>query len=124
LPPNLKKDLARLKSFLDLLDGNAPVAFEFRHESWLDEEVFDGLRARSCAFCAADTDEVPVTSLVSTADWGYVRLRREKYTARDLGQWAERIKAQTWKRAYVYFKHEDTGTGPKFAEQFLELAQK
>lgn len=123
LPPNFKKDLARLDSFLDLLSGNALVAVELRHESWLDEDVFACLRAHACVLCAADTDEAPVTKLTSTSEWGYVRLRREKYTAQELRKWLALLKSQEWKSAYVFFKHEDTGTGPKFAARFLELAE-
>lgn len=122
LPPNFRKDVPRLKALLKLIGKKSPVAFEFRHESWFDDEVFDCLRAMSCALCTADTDEMPCTKLVSTAMWGYVRLRREKYTDRQLRDWVKRIKSQDWSEAYVFFKHEETGTGPRFAEKFLELA--
>jgi uncharacterized protein YecE (DUF72 family) len=122
LPPNFKKDLPRLEAFLGLIAGRVSSAFEFRHESWFDGDVFDSLRAHACALCVADTDEAPISDIVSTARWGYLRLRRERYTARQLGKWIERIRAQGWKDAYVFFKHEDTGTGPKLAARFLELA--
>jgi len=121
LPPNFKKDVPRLDAFLSLL-GRTQAAFEFRHESWFDDEVFACLRKRSCALCIADTDDAPTPELVSTAGWGYLRLRREKYTAGQLRQWLEKIKPQSWSEAWVFFKHEESGTGPKFAEKFLELA--
>ncbi len=73
LPPNFKKDLPRLESFLSLFGEGARVAFEFRHESWFDDEVFDCLRANSCALCLADADDLPDAALVRTAGWGYVR---------------------------------------------------
>jgi uncharacterized protein YecE (DUF72 family) len=120
-PPNLKKDVARLDAFLALL-GKTPSAFEFRHESWFDDEVFGCLRAHSCALCVAEADDLPSTDLVSTASFGYVRLRRETYSDEELRDWLERIRSQPWREAYVFFKHEDTGTAPEFAARFLKLA--
>ena len=122
LPPNFRKDVPRLQAFLKLIRKKPPVAFEFRHESWFDDEVYDCLRKKSCALCNADTDELPCKKLVSTAPWGYMRLRREKYTDRNLRDWVKRIKSQDWQEVFVFFKHEDTGTGPKFAARLLELA--
>jgi uncharacterized protein YecE (DUF72 family) len=123
LPPNFKKDLPRLQRFLKLLRGQRRVACEFRHASWFDEETFDCLRDHRCALCTADEDKLPFTDLVSTTDWGYVRLRRENYTDKDLRAWVKRIRSQPWQEVYVFFKHEDTGTGPKFAARFLEQAE-
>jgi len=123
LPPNLKKDLARLEHFLSFIAGKTAAAFEFRHASWLDDEVYDCLRAHSCALCANDMDDAPSPDLVSTADWGYLRLRREGYTDESLGEWIAKLRSHDWNEAYVCFKHEDTGTGPKLAARFLELAE-
>jgi len=122
LPPNFKKDLPRLKAFLRLVRKRRKIAFEFRHASWFDDEVFDLLRAESIALCIADMDDAPRPPMVGTADWGYVRLRRKRYTRPQLAEWIERIRAQSWSEACVFFKHEETGTGPRFATRFLELA--
>ena len=122
LHPNHKKDASRLQSFLHTLPKRIRVAFEFRHPSWFDDETFDCLRSRGCALCVNDEDESPWTDLVPTADWGYVRLRREVYTNKNLNAWIEKLRAQKWRDAYVFFKHEDTGTGPKLAARFLKLA--
>jgi uncharacterized protein YecE (DUF72 family) len=122
LPPNMKKDLSRLTDFLALLGKGLRAACEFRHESWFDDEVFECLRKNSCALCVADAVDLPQTQLVRTADWGYLRLRRDGYDSRQLGQWIKKIKSQTWSEAYVFFKHEDTGMGPKLAATFLKLA--
>lgn len=122
LHPNHKKDLSRLKSFLHQLPSGASVAFEFRHPSWFDDETFDCLRSSGCALCINDGDESPWTDLVRTADWGYLRLRREAYTNRQLAAWIKKLRAQKWRDAYVFFKHEATGTGPKLAARFLKLA--
>jgi uncharacterized protein YecE (DUF72 family) len=121
LPPNFKKDLPRLKDFLRLIGKRTSVAFEFRHASWLDDDVFECLRAKSCALCIADMEDLPRPELVSTAGFGYVRLRRKRYTRGQLAEWIERIGLQNWDEAYVFFKHENTGTGPRFAARFLEL---
>ena len=120
LPPNLKKDLPRLEAFLGLIKDAA--AFEFRHGSWFDDDVFGCLRAHSCALCIADADDSPGAELISTAPWGYVRLRRENYGDEQLRDWIKRLRSQGWSEANVFFKHEDAGTGPKFAARFIELA--
>jgi uncharacterized protein YecE (DUF72 family) len=122
LPPNFKKDLPRLQGFLKQLGRGVRVAFEFRHPSWFDDEVFACLKAKKCALCVNDEDKSPWTELLSTTDWGYLRLRRETYTDKSLADWVRKLNAQNWDEAYVFFKHEDTGTGPKLAARFLELA--
>ena len=119
LPPNLKKDVPRLRDFLALLPARA--AFEFRHTSWFDDEVYAALRERGAAWCVADTGEEGDPPFVSTADWGYLRLRRVAYEESDLQSWADRVRAQGWNEAFVFFKHEEAGTGPKLAARFLEL---
>ncbi len=123
LPPNMKKDFERLKNFLDLLPADVRTAFEFRHETWFDEEVFGLLREHDCALVVSDTDEKPLTEITGTAKWGYLRLRRTAYDENDLVEWLKRVREQEWKDAFVFFKHEDEGTGPKLAAQFLELAK-
>ena len=109
LPPNFKKDLDRLRDFLAYLPEGRPFAFEFRHESWADDEVREALRARNCALVCADTEDSGEEGapIVPTADWGYLRLRRCDYTPEELAPWVERVRRQDWKRAFVFFKHED-----------------
>ena len=121
LPPNLKKDLARLEAFLDLLPEDTPAAFEFRHESWLEDDVHDCLRARKVALCIAETDELEAPELIATAPIGYLRLRRSAYTDADMAKWLERLRASGWQEAYVFLKHEDAGVGPKLAASLLAL---
>jgi uncharacterized protein YecE (DUF72 family) len=119
LPPNLKKDLPRLDAFLALLPSDLEAAFEFRNATWLDDDVFALLRAAGAALCVAD-DEKGTTPLVSTAKWGYLRLRREDYAEADLDAWAKRLAAQEWDSAYVFFKHEDEARAPELAREFAE----
>jgi uncharacterized protein YecE (DUF72 family) len=121
LPPRLQKDMGRLEAFLTLLPPEAQVAFEFRHASWLDDEVFAALREHNCALCIADTEESVNNEIPATARWGYVRLRRSNYTRADLLSWKQRVLSRDWEHAYVFFKHEDEGIGPKLATEFLEL---
>jgi len=123
LPPNMKKDSGRLKSFLELLPSDARAAFEFRHESWFDDETFDLLREKDRALVVSDTDDKPLSEIISTAGWGYLRLRRTSYNEIDLADWMKRVKDQKWKDAFVFFKHEDEGVGPKLAAQFLKLSE-
>ncbi len=116
LPPNFKKDTDRLAETLFQLPPDLRCAWEFRHESWLADDVYDLLRRRNAALCIADS-EAASTPLVATADFGYLRLRDEGYTEDDLTRWAETIErlGTRWREAFVYFKHEESGTGPAFA---------
>jgi uncharacterized protein YecE (DUF72 family) len=119
LPPNLKKDLSRLEAFLATLPAGARPAFEFRHASWFEEDVFEALRGKGAALCVAEDEEL-ATPLVATAPWGYLRLRRQDYDGAAVAAWADRVRAQCWSEAYVFFKHEDAGSGPRLAAEFLE----
>src|SRR5690606_3915757 len=120
LPPNLKKDLPRLQAFLETLPEDVRVAFEFRHPSWYEEEVFEALRTRGAALCIAH-DEDQETPLVATAGWGYLRLRQVAYDDAALEQWVQRIRGLPWSETFVFFKHEDAGTGPKLARRFAQI---
>lgn len=121
LPPFLKKDVPLLGDFLAALPSGARVALEFRHESWFDADALSLLRDRGAALCVADADTDLEVPFDATADWGYLRLRRAEYSDSDLAGWAERIRARGWKEAFVFFKHEDAGTGPRFAARLVEL---
>ncbi len=122
LPPNFKKDLPRLGDLLTQFPADIRCAWEFRHESWFSDEVYDVLRTANAALCVADT-EAGSTPHVASADFGYFRLRDEGYTTKDLGQWAATVKelGKQWQDTYVFFKHEESGVGPKLAQQFAEL---
>lgn len=121
VPPYFRKDVDKLRAFLGVVPREHRVAFEVRHESWLDDEVYGVLREHDAALCVSDTDEVadPDQLVVPTASWGYLRLRRTDYSDAQLEAWAKRVNAQGWSDAYVFFKHEDEGKGPAFAKRFL-----
>jgi uncharacterized protein YecE (DUF72 family) len=124
LPPNFKKDTVVLADFLNGLPAQIRAAFEFRHESWFDEEVFETLRARRAALCIADTEKL-VTPTIPTANWGYLRLRREDYARSDVERWTHFVQEQSddWTDAFIYFKHEEAGIGPKLAKQMMEMLE-
>lgn len=117
LPPNMKKDVPRLEAFLATVPAGVRAAFEFRHESWLGDDVYAVLRARAASLCVAEAEELAVP-MVPTAPWGYVRLRLVEYAAGELDAWVEKIKATGWDEVFVFFKHEDAGTGPRLAADF------
>jgi uncharacterized protein YecE (DUF72 family) len=123
LPPNFKKDLPRLDALLSFVEGKAKAAVEFRHASWFDNETYACLKKHKAALCAADAPELPPAVIRKTTNWGYLRLRSERYTAASLKKWLARIREAEWSEAYVFFKHEETGSGPKFASQLLKLAE-
>ena len=96
------------------------MAVEFRHASWLDEEVYALLRGRNTALCVADTEESTTPAAV-TADFGYLRLRDRAYTREELLGWAATAARAEWRDAFVYFKHEESGTGPALARELVGL---
>ncbi|HSU75743.1 MAG TPA: DUF72 domain-containing protein, partial [Burkholderiales bacterium] len=91
LPPVLKKDLPRLRAFLELLPPDHRGAFEFRHASWFSDDVYDALKAAGAALCLSEREDNAPPPLVETAPWGYVRLRLETYADAELEQWARRL---------------------------------
>ena len=122
LPPNFKKDTVLLADFVNCLPEGLRSAFEFRHESWFSDDVYEALKARKAALCIADMEEI-ATPPVVTADYGYLRLRREDYQSKDVEKWAAFVQNQTdaWKDAFVYFKHEESGIGPKLAGEMKQI---
>jgi uncharacterized protein YecE (DUF72 family) len=121
LPPSAKKDVALLDAFLDDLPPKVCAAFEFRHASWLDDEIFDHLAARNLALCVADSEKMS-TPVRVTADYTYFRLRDEGYSPDDIARWAGTIAAATsgCREVFVYFKHEEQGKGPELARMLIE----
>jgi len=121
LPPNLKNDLGLFDAFLADLPPRAPAAFEFRHTSWLTDEVYERLSARNLALCVADSERLSTPTTI-TADYAYFRLRDEGYTPDDIRGWGDVIARETarCRDVFVYFKHEEQGKGPEFANILIE----
>ena len=120
LPASFRRDDERLAHLLALAPPGRHC-LEFRHASWEDEAVSAALAERGAALVVSDTDERPDPPLVATAGFGYLRLRRVAYGETELAAWAERVRASGWSEAFVYFKHEDAGTGPRLARHFAAL---
>ena len=122
-PEDFKKDLGRLEKFLKELPPDPPMTFDFRHPTWFDDDdVRALLSSHNRALCISDADVMCADHIDKTADWGYLRLRREQYSDAELRKWIKRVRAQDWKTTFVFFKHEDEGTGPKLAARFIALA--
>jgi len=121
LPPQLKSDRALLADFLDLLPPDIRFAFEFRHASWLNPEVYALLEKRNISLCLAESEKLEIPQVI-TADFVYFRLRKPEYTREDLQ--AIETKARellaTGRDLFVFFKHEDTPAGAIQAEQLLQ----
>jgi uncharacterized protein YecE (DUF72 family) len=122
LPPNFQKDTFVLADFVNCLPTGARAAFEFRHESWFADDVWEIFKSRNVALCLNETADFAAPK-ISTADYGYLRLRREDYSKIDIERWADYVREQRerWTDAFIYFKHEEAGVGPKFARQMVEL---
>jgi uncharacterized protein YecE (DUF72 family) len=122
LPPNFKKDLDRLNDLLTQFPADLRCAWEFRNDSWFTDDVYEALRVANAALCVADTAEKH-TPLVATADFGYLRLRDEGYDTHDLEEWTKTVldMGKGWQDAFIFFKHEESGIGPKLAQQFVTL---
>jgi uncharacterized protein YecE (DUF72 family) len=121
LPPNFPKDIDRLRSLLDLVGQPEKAALEFRHPSWMDDEVVDCLSGYGAALCTADTESAE-GEIVRTGPQGYLRLRKPDYSGEELRQWAEAVRDAAWADAFVFFKHEDDAAGPEMAAAFQALA--
>lgn len=123
LPPYLKKDTERLKSFLQLLPEDIMSVIEFRNVEWFCDEVYDLLKSHNVTMGYAD-GEVEGEPFVSTGKRGYIRLRHETYDDIGLKSWADKIRKQGWDEVYVYFKHEDEGFAPRMAKALRDVFEK
>lgn len=119
LPPFLKCNTERLGNFLQSIPEGICAAFEFRHETWFCDEVYALLRKSNAALCEAESEDMK-TPPVQTADFGYLRLRKEEYSASARKQITQRVTELADKGdVFVYFKHEDTPEGALYAEELL-----
>jgi uncharacterized protein YecE (DUF72 family) len=119
LPPLLKKDLPRLEAFLAMLPEGHRAAFEFRNDTWFDDDVYAALRGAGASLCLSEREDNAPPPLVETAPWGYVRLRLERYSDDDLRHWAERLARTSWNEVFVYFMHEPTA--PAYAQALMRF---
>jgi uncharacterized protein YecE (DUF72 family) len=122
LPPNFKKDAVLLADFVNCFPTGMRAAFEFRHESWFGDDIWEIFKARDVALCIAETEDF-ATPKITSAGYGYLRLRREDYGTADVQRWSAFVREQSehWSDVFVYFKHEEAGIGPKLARQMMEI---
>jgi uncharacterized protein YecE (DUF72 family) len=123
LPPQMKCDVGLLRSYLGLLPKGMRYAFEFRHASWLVEEVYDELRRSNVSLCVAESEKLEVPEVI-TADFVYYRLRKPEYTEEDVDALAARAREllATGRDLYLMFKHEESPAGALNAEMLLKKA--
>ena len=121
LPPNLKADAKLLEEFLSSLSRGLRAAFEFRHDSWFNDEVFSLLKASNRALCVAETEERNTPDMV-TADFCYYRYRRPTYTGDERNAMVRRLQQHRseGRDVYAYFKHEETPQGAMYAVEILK----
>jgi len=113
LPPNMHRDDDRLESFLSILPPGLKHVLEFRHESWLDNGVFEVLRRHNVGLCVFDMPGL-TCPLVATAEFAYIRfhgstgLYSSCYSDEELAEWARRLAglAPEVKEAYIYFNND------------------
>ena len=124
LPPHIKCDAGLLREYLALLPAGIRYAFEFRHPSWLVEEVYAELKSRNVALCVAESEKLEVPEVI-TADFVYYRLRKPEYTEHDIDGFAARALDLLAKERdlYLMFKHEETPEGALHAESLLAKVQ-
>jgi uncharacterized protein YecE (DUF72 family) len=119
LPPFLKCDLVLLKEFLRGLPRHTRTTFEFRHDSWFTDAVFSALHNTNVALCQAESEALETLN-VRTADFSYLRLRKDKYSPKSRKAVAQRVKDLAKQGdVYVFFKHEETPEGALHAEELL-----
>src|SRR5271155_127361 len=121
LPPNFKCDVGRLREFLAGLRPWVRAAFEFRHESWFSDDVYSTLRKGGAALCLAESEELETPEVV-TADFHYLRLRKERYSRKPVAERVRRLAPSG--DVFVYFKHEKTPEGALHAEALLRQVPK
>jgi uncharacterized protein YecE (DUF72 family) len=121
LPPNLKVDAKLLEEFLTVLPRAVPSAFEFRHESWFTDEIFNLLKNGNRALCVAETEE-RITPDEVTADFCYYRYRKPSYTPDERRAMVARLREHLGqgRNVFAYFKHEETPEGAIYAVELLK----
>jgi uncharacterized protein YecE (DUF72 family) len=125
LPPNLPEDVERLRTFVALLPADRAAAFEFRHDSWLTDEVFAILNEARASLVWPDRPGTRAT-LPVTGGWVYVRFHQGRRTDPDyprakLRRWADRLVELDTDEGYVYFNNDTGGAAIRDAETFREF---
>ena len=126
LPQNMKCDEQTLEGFLKILPGDILHAFEFRHNSWFDDRIFNLLRRYNVGFCIYDMPDFR-TPLVTTSNFSYVRfhgshwLYSSCYSEEELKNWAQKFKELGVNKVYVYFNNDVEGFAIRNALELRNL---
>ena len=128
LPGNFHKDAPRLAAFLKTLPAQFQHALEFRHQSWLDEEIFSLLSQHGVALVSLSSNVMPM-ELTTTADFTYIRFHGLKdgpahdYTEAELQPWAQHLRSCSRKglSAFVYFNNDVNTRAPMNALQLTQM---
>ncbi|MBL7155006.1 MAG: DUF72 domain-containing protein [Candidatus Portnoybacteria bacterium] len=130
LPPSWQVNAKRLEVFLKILPQKHQYSFEFRHQSWFCQEIYQLLKKYNVALCLADSPQWPYQEEI-TADFIYLRLHgrhslySSKYTNQELKKWAVKIKKWLKNRdVYVYFNNDANGYAVKNAQTLKKLLKK
>jgi uncharacterized protein YecE (DUF72 family) len=117
LPPYFRKDFDVLKTFLEAYSQRARLAFEFRHETWYSQEIYELLKKHTCALAVVEAEEQSAVREV-TGNFIYMRLRKGDYNKKELKEWADWIQKQEVE-VYCYLKHDEKA--PVLARQLIDL---
>jgi uncharacterized protein YecE (DUF72 family) len=122
LPPYMKQDYDILETFLAETPKFAHIAVEFRHSSWFGSKLNGLLSKYNAALCVADTEDMKPT-FERTANFSYVRLRRNSYSKKELTDWSEKLArfARGQKDCFIYFMHDETGDAANRAANFSAM---
>lgn len=131
LPPSLKLDMPLFEDFLSLLPNGYRFALEFRHDSWLDDAVYEQMRRHNVALCIDDFSKRE-TPFIATADFVYIRRHGEggryagSYTSEALGELAEKIGefVNDGKAVYCYFNNDFEAAACDNAAELTQLLKR
>jgi uncharacterized protein YecE (DUF72 family) len=123
LAPSFQKDIDRLDEFLSLLPDHR-FAFEFRHDSWFNDDVFDRFRDQrnlALVMLGAQFDD----NIACFKNFTYLRWRArgrdlDRYSSEELDYWARRIREISNEADVFGYWHHGV-SGPK---NCLDLASK
>lgn len=125
LPPNFRTDAALLREFLSTLPKELQAAFEFRDDSWLNDQTLEALNGAGAAWVMADRPGWKVPSIV-TGGWSYIRFHQGRtdhpaYARRKLRLWADRIVSLPSRETHVFFNNDALAAAPADAAALIDL---
>jgi uncharacterized protein YecE (DUF72 family) len=128
LPPTMKRNDEALETFLSILSRQYRHVFEFRHESWIDDDVFNILKRYETGLCVFDMPDF-TCPVVATADFAYLRFHGSTglywscYSDEELSGWAKKIAelGKNLKSVYIYFNNDAGAYAVRNAKSLTQL---